>query len=62
MSDVGLSEAIRLKRAEAITALAKIEWRGVAEKVLKEQLESILETEKSPVVKSELEKARKAFA
>ena len=62
VSDVGLSEAIRQKRAEAIAALAKIEWRGVAETVLKEQLGSILEAEKSPMVKSELEKARKAFA
>lgn len=48
----GLSEAIRLKCAQAIVAVSKIE--GVE---LKERVESEMAREKSPVVRKELEKA-----
>ncbi|OJD31126.1 proteasome component [Diplodia corticola] len=56
----GLSEAMRVKRAQAIHALAKLPERGFARGLLVGKLGPEIESERSPVVRAELEKAKTA--
>lgn len=56
----GLSEAMRVKRAQAILAVAKLPERGFARGLLGGKLGAEIESERSPVVRAELEKAKTA--
>ncbi|KAH7062064.1 proteasome stabiliser-domain-containing protein [Macrophomina phaseolina] len=56
----GLSEAMRIKRAQAMHALAKLPERGFARSLLVGRLGKEIEQERSPVVRAELEKAKTA--
>lgn len=55
-----LSEALRLKRSRMIVAVAQV--AGLVQSALRERLPGEIESEKSPPVRQELERAYKALA
>ncbi|KAF2842824.1 hypothetical protein M501DRAFT_31973 [Patellaria atrata CBS 101060] len=57
-SNDAMAEALRIKKAKAILAFAKIPWKGIVKTVLDEHLRNEIEGEKSTVVRKELESVK----
>ena len=56
--DASLSEAIRLKQAEAVSAVAGVEWGAIKKDVLRGKVDKVIGGEKAGGVRGELERAR----